>query len=76
MLAQAIRDIYSPKEEERSAVIMWLGQPDFVTVCEYASVEPGMMMEQMASLARMPLSLAKKYGTLLRVEVLRGVYHG
>jgi hypothetical protein len=75
VLAQAVRDICSSDEDERSAAILWIKDPDFDVVCSFAEVEAKMMMEQMASLAAMPLILARKYGNLLRTEIMRGVHH-
>ena len=76
VLAQAIKDICSADRSERAEVVRWMKEDDFQTVCEFACVEPQMMMEQMASLATMPTPLAKKYGYMLRVEVMRGVHRG
>jgi len=74
VLAQAIKDICSA--DERASVVRWLKEEDFQTVCDLAEVEAEMMLEQMASLATMPIPLAKKYGYMLRVEVMRGVHRG
>jgi len=75
VLAQAIRDLYSSVPEDREETIAWLGSKDFIVVTEYADVEPENMLEQMTSLATMPTMLARKYGNILREEIMRGVYH-
>lgn len=55
-------------------MIRWLDTEDFEIICEYAEVEPVLMREQIASLCRLPLPLARKYGKLLRTFVMQGVH--
>lgn len=70
VLAQAIRDIYDLNENVRKEALRWIMSPDFQIVCDYAFVDPEDMKEQMANLSTLSRSLAKKYGSLLRSEVL------
>lgn len=76
VLGQSIRDLSSPEKKTRTAVVLWLNTQDFHTVCDFAYVEPDQMISQMAALATMPLALARKYGDLLRAEVMKGVHYG
>lgn len=75
-LAQAVRDIYSSNPKDREGVVEWMKSEDFLTVCEYACVEPDNMLEQMGKLLALPIPLAKKYGITLRMCVMRGVHWG
>lgn len=70
VLAQAVRDIYDKDERVRRDALRWVLTRDFVTVCDYAFVEPDTMKTQLANLANMPLALARKYGTMLRSEII------
>lgn len=70
VLAQAVRDIYAGKVNERAEVIRWLKTTDFETVCEYADVEASSMREQIAYLAAMPQELSRKYGKKLRDKIV------
>ena len=75
-LGQCIRDLSSTNPREREDVLEWMASEDFAIVCEYAEVDPEQMKEQMSALAAMPLILARKYGHMLKVAVMRGVHHG
>lgn len=66
----------SADEKERTEVLLWIASKDFETVCDFAHVEAEQMADQLRNLAAMPLNIARKYGHLLRVEVMRGVHHG
>jgi hypothetical protein len=73
VLGQAIRDVYH-EDNARKEVIRWLDTDDFEVVCDYAEVDPVQMREQIASLCRLPLPLARKYGKMLRTFVMVGVH--
>lgn len=73
VIAQAIVDIYGT-EYHRNQVIRWLASKDFDEVCEYANIDTEQMREQIASLCRLPLPLAKKYGKMLRDCVMQGIH--
>ena len=73
-MGQAIRDVYQGDIAERAEVIRWLRSNDFVVVCEYAHAEPEQMRQQIAALCELPISLAKKYGKMLRDKVVEDLY--
>lgn len=67
-LSQAVRDIYG-EDRDRADVLVWIGSKDFLTVCDFADVEPDSIREQILNLASMPRLLAKKYGQMLSREI-------
>lgn len=69
VLCQAIHDIYDRDERVRKEALMWVLSRDFITVCDFAFVEPDSMKEQIASLVGLPLSLARKYGGQLKSSI-------
>lgn len=73
VIAQAIVDVYG-SDFHRNQVIRWLASPDFDEVCDHANVDTAQMREQIASLCRLPLPLAKKYGKMLRDMVMSGIH--
>jgi hypothetical protein len=66
VLGQAVRDIYSGKDTDRSEVARWLKSDDFHTCCSLADVHPDELRNQMINLLALPRMLAKKYGMILR----------
>lgn len=73
VIAQSIVDIYG-EEQHRNQVINWLKSKDFEEVCDHADVDSEQMRLQLASLCRLPCPLAKKYGKMLRDQIMLGVY--
>jgi hypothetical protein len=73
VIAQAIVDVYG-SDFHRNQVIRWLASPDFDEVCDHANVDTAQMREQIASLCRLPLPLAKKYGKMLRDMIMSGIH--
>lgn len=69
MIGQGVRDIYEGDPKARAEVFSWMVSRDFDTVCSLANVHPRDMREQMVALSDLPLSLAKKYGRLLRERI-------
>lgn len=71
VLSQAVRDIYDRDVRIREEAMRWVLSPDFLTVCDFAFVEPDSMKEQIANLAMMPMILALKFGPQLRDYIVR-----
>lgn len=71
VLCQAIRDIYDRDERVRQEALRWVLTRDFGIVCDLAFVEPDCMKEQMANLATLSMSLAKKFGQQLQAYVAK-----
>lgn len=69
VIGQSVRDIYEGDPRARDEVFAWLASPDFDTVCYLANVHVEDMRNQMTTLAGLPISLAKKYGRLLREKI-------
>jgi hypothetical protein len=69
VIGQSVRDIYEGDNKARNEVFVWLVSPDFDTVCSLANVHAPDMREQMVALSDLPLSLAKKYGRVLREKI-------
>jgi hypothetical protein len=69
VIGQGVRDIYEGNPKARAEVFTWLASHDFDTVCDLANVHPRDMREQMVALSSLPISLAKKYGRLLRERI-------
>lgn len=74
VLAQAVRDLYCGEPKHRTEAIRWIASKDFVTVCDFANVEPNDMREQLKDLAGLPEMLARKYGKLLRDKIMEGIH--
>jgi hypothetical protein len=53
----------------RREVLVWIHTKDFGVVCDNASVPAFDLKEQFIALSGMPLSLARKYGTILREKL-------
>ncbi len=70
VLAQAVRDIYDTDERVRRDALKWILTRDFETVCDMAFVEPETMKSQLANLATLSIGLARKYGSMLRSEII------
>lgn len=75
VLAQAVRDLYSDETRDRLEALRWLKTKDFETVCDFAEVEHTSMRDQLVQLASFPQNLARKYGKLLRDEIMSHVHH-
>jgi len=73
VIAQAIVDTYG-QDRYRTKVIYWLNSPDFNEVCDYANVDSEQMRKQIASICTLPPPLAKKYGKMLRDQIMFGVF--
>ena len=71
VLCQAIRDIYDRDERVRQDALRWVLSKDFAIVCDFAFVDPDCMKEQMANLATLSMSLAKKFGQQLQAYVAK-----
>jgi hypothetical protein len=69
VIGQGVRDIYEGNLKARSEVFVWLVSDDFDTVCDLADIHPHDMREQIMALSDLPISLAKKYGRLLRDRI-------
>jgi len=74
VLGQGIRDLYEGNEKCRRDVFLWMISTDFDVVCDFASVHPEDMKEQMVTLSELPIGLAKKFGRQLRAKVTEEVY--
>lgn len=66
VLCQAVRDVYSPDARVRDETLRWVLSRDFLTVCDFALVEPDSMKEQLANLANLSATLAHRYGVELQ----------
>ncbi len=70
VLGQSIRDIYEGKAQARNDVFTWMRSNDFVTVCDFAEVQPDNMRQEMLNLAALPVMTAKHYGRRLREQII------
>lgn len=68
-LGQAVRDLYGD-DRDRADVLLWITTPDFLTVCDFADVEPASIRDQILNLSMMSKPLAKKYGQALSKEIV------
>lgn len=69
MIGQSVRDIYEGDDKARAEVFTWMVSSDFDTVCSMANVHAEDMRDQMVALSDLPLTLAKKYGRILREKI-------
>lgn len=71
VLGQAVRDIYDQNIGVRAETLRWMKSEDFEVVCIFANVDPYAMRRQLRNLAELPIHIAKKYGQILRSQIIR-----
>ena len=66
VISQAISDAYLEDKKQKNIVSEWVQTQDFVTVCDFASVEFEQMKRNFEEILSMKPALAKMKGRLIK----------